>query len=104
MCIRDSSSIEESNIPKHDKEIKEKTNNTPTTLPTNQSLPSTDPRRKTIHGSEYTTADELMQKVSQDEQRRKASYNMLRTVGGSGMDTLSHSGSGVTRVNKIYRV
>merc|ERR1712136_434531 len=68
----------------------------PTSLPTKKNLPNTDPRRKTVHGSEYSTKDELMRKVSEDEQRRKASYSLVRTVGGSGTDLYS-SGSGITR-------
>ena len=71
----------------------------------NQALPSTDSRRNTIHGgNEHATADELLQKASQEEQRRKASYNFLKSTGSSlGMDTLRHSGSGITRVrNDLY--
>ena len=94
-CI---STIEESpNIPgTQDKEKPYETNITSA----NQALPSTDSRRNTIHGgNEHATADELLQKASQEEQRRKASYNFLKSTGSSlGMDTLRHSGSGITRV------
>jgi len=90
-CISDN---KKENIPIQDNE--EIPDDQPTSLPTRQNLPSTDPRRKTVHGSEYTTKDELMRKVSEDEQRRKASYSLVRTV-GSGTDTLFHSGSGITR-------
>merc|ERR1712018_685722 len=90
-CISDN---KKESIPIQDKE--EIPDDQPTSLPTRQNLPSTDPRRKTVHGSEYTTKDELMRKVSEDEQRRKASYSLVRTVGGSGTDLYS-SGSGITR-------
>ena len=94
-CI---STIEESpNIPEtQDKEKPYETNITSA----NQALPSTDSRRNTIHGgNDHATADELLQKASQEEQRRKASYNFLKSTGSSlGMDTLRHSGSGITRV------
>ena len=81
------------------KDPKEKQENVFEKSTPNQPLPSHDPRRNTIHGSEYATADELMQKVSQDEQRRKASYSLIKSsVGVSGMDTLYKSGSGITRV------
>jgi len=44
-----------------------------------------------------------MRKVSEDEQRRKASYSLVRTV-GSGTDTLFHSGSGITRVSIVLMI
>ena len=88
-------------IPAHipaDHEIEKPTDKS-TTSTTPQGLPNTDTRRKTVIGSEYATPDQLMQKVSLDEQRRKASYNMLKSYAGApGMDTLHHSGSGITRV------
>merc|ERR1719510_2348349 len=36
------------------------------------------PRRKTLHESGFKTADQLMQQISEDERRRKASYNILK--------------------------
>ena len=36
-------------------------------------------KRNTLHVSGFKTADERMQQLSQDEQRRKASYNMLKS-------------------------
>ena len=36
------------------------------------------PRRKTLHESGFKTADQLMQQMSEDERRRKASYNILK--------------------------
>merc|ERR1719510_1544664 len=36
------------------------------------------PRRKTVHESGFKTADQLMQQMSEDERRRKASYNILK--------------------------
>jgi hypothetical protein len=99
-CI---SSIETSNIPSDNEDTKKQAKIISHVTTANQPLPNTDPRRKTIHGSDYATPDELMQQVSQDEQRRKASYNLLKSsVGGSGMDTLYRSGSGITRVSTTF--
>ena len=39
----------------------------------------TDGKRKTLHETGFKTADERMQQLNQDEQRRKASYSMLKS-------------------------
>merc|ERR1712037_337643 len=44
-------------------------------------------KRNTLHVSGFKTADERMQQLSQDEQRRKASYNMLKSRLGEPSDT-----------------
>merc|ERR1712129_114799 len=44
-------------------------------------------KRNTLHESGFKTADERMQQLSQDEQRRKASYNMLKSRLGEPSDT-----------------
>ena len=36
-------------------------------------------KRKTLHETGFKTADERMQQLNQDEQRRKASYSMLKS-------------------------
>ena len=70
------------------------------------SQPPQDSRRITVHGT-GVTPDQLMQKVNEDEQKRKASYQMLRNHSGistgltrSMLYGTPSTASGIGRVSK----
>merc|ERR1712241_615200 len=61
----------------------------------------TDGKRKTLHETGFKTADERMQQLNQDEQRRKASYSMLKSRLGEPSDT-SYIPSRSLREEPVY--